>query len=268
MKVGVEITVYENSLILPFVLESIYDVADDIVILFQTERAWRGNYPASVPHYTEAVIKEFEDPGKKITLIKGVWYGEGAQRNQGLEVLRKMGYKEGDLFFRPDADEVFEPVELKNLIDDFARCSAERCRIKWFNFYWDCLHYGIPKYPSKGPVFKFSSELRFKRLQCDGVMCTRDVSIKEYDLTCFHYRFTKRVEEMLDWFAMNTHHKVNFEFYVDGKLPKPISEIPVFTEEHPSVIRDSISILKRPFVNPLTEAEKVLFANRIKRIRG
>lgn len=107
MKLSAIYTIYNEEDYIAYSLSSIYSEVDEIVICLTTGKPWYGD--TRVPDRTEEIIRTFDDPQKKITLITGEWPNEPSQRNEALERIRE----KADFCLIMDGDELYKTEQLQ-----------------------------------------------------------------------------------------------------------------------------------------------------------
>jgi hypothetical protein len=115
---GAVYVIFDDDRWLSVSLESVYQECDIILVLI-ARAPWNG--PARSTESTIECVTSFPDPLKKIQIVRGDWKTETQQRNEGLRLLRKAGI---DYCFVVDADEIYDPLQLRRMMI-FAPCLPE-----------------------------------------------------------------------------------------------------------------------------------------------
>jgi GT2 family glycosyltransferase/tetratricopeptide (TPR) repeat protein len=148
--------VYDDVAWLSESLDSIYFSVDAIYFLI-SDRPWFGQ--PSDNSGTVELIESFSDKQGKISIIRGAWTNETEQRNAGLNILREKGFT---YCFAIDADEIYDPTELKRMIDLVVSRPDVDCWHVSLDTYWKSYRYRIdPREPLKPLVFLKVGNTRF-----------------------------------------------------------------------------------------------------------
>jgi hypothetical protein len=140
--------IYDDTLWLEYSMRSIYDCCSQVFFLVG-QKPWYGE--ATGKASTIQLIKSFPDPQHKITLLSEDWSGEVEQRNYGLALLQHLGFQ---YCFIIDADEIYDPAELRAMMD-YAKSRPDiGCwRMRWYT-YWKSAKFRIqPMEAWEPPVF-------------------------------------------------------------------------------------------------------------------
>jgi GT2 family glycosyltransferase/predicted O-methyltransferase YrrM len=148
--------VYDDDVWLRQSLSSVYSCCDRIFFLVG-DKPWNGDCTDNSS--TLCCIHDYPDPHRKIEVITGIWENEADQRNAGLRLVEKEGQ---DYCFVVDADEIYDPTNLKNMMN-FAISHPEiECWHMTWDTYWKSPFYKIePREPFKPVVFIKSGGLMF-----------------------------------------------------------------------------------------------------------
>lgn len=256
LSIGAVYCVYDDERWLKLSIESIYANCD-IIYFLVNEKPWYG--VESDNQTTLNCILNFPDIAKKINLIRGNWSTETEQRNVGLALLKQ---EKIDYCLVVDADEIYEPIQLKNMFD-FARSHPEiDCwHMQWFT-YWKSMNYIIhPKEPFE-PVF-------LTKVQSTSFVNNRLVTAPKHELIppaigiCHHMSYARSNQEIQkkistfshaneilpDWYQqiwlqwdlnqnMQALHPTQPQWYKQA-ISQPFSALP--------------SVLKRVFVSELEQ---------------
>ena len=150
--------VYDDTTWLRASLESVYGTVDAIYFLIG-DRPWNGE-PTDTSA-TRNIVREFPDPDNKIKIIEGSWTNEADQRNAGLDILKEAGFT---YCFVIDADEIYDPAELKRMMElAVSRQDVDCWHMKW-DTYWKTPQYRIdPREPFEPIVFVKIGTVRFNK---------------------------------------------------------------------------------------------------------
>src|SRR6266850_4604885 len=153
---GAVYVIFDDDRWLHASLQSIYQDCDVILVLI-ANAPWNG--PPRSTATTVQSVESFPDPQKKIQLIRGDWKTETQQRNEGLRLLKKRGV---DYCFVVDADEVYDPLQLRRMMI-FAPCLPEvDCWHISMVTYWKSCRYRIdPPEQFQPPVLLQVGRARF-----------------------------------------------------------------------------------------------------------
>ncbi len=153
---GAVYVIFDDDRWLHASLESVYGECDVILVLI-ANAPWNG--PARSTEGTVNGVMSFRDPDKKIQLVRGNWKTETQQRNEGLRLLKSLGIQ---YCFVVDADEVYDPLELRRMMI-FAPCLPEiDCWHISMVTYWKSYRYRIdPPEQFQPPVLLRIGQARF-----------------------------------------------------------------------------------------------------------
>lgn len=128
MKICTLTNTYNSEEYLWYVLKSIYDWSDFLVII---DGAFNSRIPYPVSQdQTETIIKNFLDPKNKIRFERGAARSQIEQRQKAVKYLR--GY---DWLFLVDDDEIYKQEELRNLRAFLAKTKEDAFKIGGFTFF-------------------------------------------------------------------------------------------------------------------------------------
>jgi glycosyltransferase involved in cell wall biosynthesis len=134
---GAVYVVFDDDRWLSASLESVYDESDIIFSLI-ANKPWNG--PPRSTDSTLQCVASFPDAKKKINVLRGDWKSETQQRNEGLRLLSQRGI---DYCLAIDADEVYDPLQLRRMMI-FAACLPEvSCWHISMVTYWKSFHYRV-----------------------------------------------------------------------------------------------------------------------------
>jgi GT2 family glycosyltransferase/glycosyltransferase involved in cell wall biosynthesis/predicted Zn-dependent protease len=190
--------VYDDIAWLRDSLESIYSAVDAVYFLI-SDKPWYGQ--ATDNKTTIDCIRTFPDPHSKIEIIHGKWSNETDQRNAGLDILKEKDYT---YCFVIDADEVYNPAELKRMMDLVVSHPEVDCWHISLDTYWKSYHYRIePREPLKPPVFVKAGEVRFTQNRLAAgkshEMILPDIGI------CHHLSYAHSDDEILKKISTFSH---------------------------------------------------------------
>jgi len=155
---GAVYCVYDDDTWLKESVASVYGVCDAIYFLVG-EKPWHGE--RSDNSATLECIKGLPDPGNKICLLRGKWTTETDQRNAGLYILKEAGI---DYCFVVDADEIYDPEQLRQMMLFAAQYETVSCWHMTWDTYWKSYKYVItPREPFTPVVFVKIGAARFAK---------------------------------------------------------------------------------------------------------
>ena len=141
MKVAAYYTIHYGVDYLAYSIKSIYDVVDEILILYSAQPS-HGKGTNLICPDTEDELKRqasLNDKDQKITWIEGVWGTEGEHRNVAFQMAKK---KDCDILVMVDFDEIWDDFILGQLINESYIDPVYELRIKmrhlWRSFCWAC----------------------------------------------------------------------------------------------------------------------------------
>lgn len=111
MKMSACYIIYDDYEFLDMSLESIYETVDKVYFLLNT-KPWRGELRPDTQAKTKAYLEKICLKFNKCQLIEKTFDVEAVQRNFGLELSKKDGYK---FQLIVDSDEIYISSELQNL---------------------------------------------------------------------------------------------------------------------------------------------------------
>ena len=156
IRFGAAICVYDDHQWLKLVLDSIYDGCDRIFALVGSQ-PWYGEAADNAD--TLAVFEGYTDPEGKIEIIRGDWATEADQRNAGLEICEQ---NECEICFVVDADEIYDPSELEQMMKIVRATPQIDCFTLGLHTYWKSQRNRIdPPEPLQPPVFVRVGRSRF-----------------------------------------------------------------------------------------------------------
>ena len=181
--------VFDDDEWLPFSLASIYPCMEKIYF-FVSHRPWNG--PVTDNSTTLRVIEEFPDPDNKIELIRGEWTNEVQQRNAAMAHITIKGF---DYAFIIDADEIYHPDALRNML----ALAASRPEVEvwhcWFIHFWKSSGYRIDPPENHHPPILLKPG-------CGGFLEYRNCVANKHELIpaeigfCFHMSYARTDEQI------------------------------------------------------------------------
>jgi len=283
-KIIVSILAYNSETFLKYCLDSIYDFPDKIVIVEGSYGLQRAFGLRSTDD-TIAIIKDYPDPKKKITLI----HKNGKEHEHRNEVLKYCS--PGDWFFTVHTDEIYKKKDLDNLRQILANDKdTDIFKIPWFEFYYN-FHLGIDGTYSSSRIYRLRKGCRFIRKDS---LATKE-GVRYLDMNCgfldrgkvlmYHYAYIDNVKkkviyygkrgvrwynEVFTKFTLETAdriYKKNEEItggcgiHINGEplvLTEFKGEHPEIMKKHPLCNRDLIEEFKRGYQEPDYEFNNIL----------
>ncbi|HXX70442.1 MAG TPA: tetratricopeptide repeat protein [Polyangiaceae bacterium] len=184
------VCVYDDHRWLSESIESVYSECDRIFI-FLNDRPWYG--PLRDQTDTLGAVEALADRDSKITVVRGSWATEAAERNAGLDLLREAGF---NYCFVLDSDEIYDPAHLQAMKRVVAASPEIQCWHLSLFTYWKSPAYRIdPKEPLKPAVFVKVGHARFTlNRQVDA---SSRALIDERVGICHHLSYARSNEELL-----------------------------------------------------------------------
>ncbi len=122
------------------------------------DKPWHGNRSDNTS--TLRCIQDYPDTDRKIQIIHGTWDNEADQRNAGLQLIEKEGL---DYCFVVDADEIYDSVQLRNMMIFVRKHPEIECWHMTWDTYWKSPLFKIePREPFKPVVFVKTGGVRFE----------------------------------------------------------------------------------------------------------
>ena len=127
MNILAQICVYNSEEYIWYVLKSIYDHVDRIVVI---DGAFRDAMPSKYStDRTSSIVQGFEDPAKKIIYLKSHSSSQNDQRNKIFDFTAGMDY-----LFLCDDDEIYKSRDLQRLRKFLKSAEQDAFRIRGYNF--------------------------------------------------------------------------------------------------------------------------------------
>lgn len=209
IRLGAAICVYDDHQWLRLVLDSIYASCDRIFALVG-ELPWNG---AAVDNsVTVAVFESYPDPAGKIQIIRGPWGSETEQRNAGLEICSQQGC---EICFVVDADEIYDPGELAEMVEIVRRTPQIDCFTVGLHTYWKSQKFRIdPPEPLQPPVFvrvgKATFTLNRAVAAATSALISPDVGV------CHHMSYARTNSQIRSKLATFSHaHEIVPDWYTN-----------------------------------------------------
>ena len=186
---GAVYVIFDDDRWLHASLESVYHECDVILVLI-ANAPWHG--PQRSTAGTVQAVESFSDPQKKIQLVRGDWKSETQQRNEGLRLLKKSGI---DYCFVVDADEVYDPLQLRRMMI-FVPCLLEvTCWHISMVTYWKSHLYRIdPPEQFQPPVLLRVGQARFTEHR--NAKGDRHAQIPRHVAVMHHLSYARSDEEV------------------------------------------------------------------------
>lgn len=237
--------VYDDERWLAASLESVYDCVEGIFVLVGN-RPWNGPVTSNVG--TLKIVSEFPDPVGKIKIIPGNWKTETDQRNDGLKIIHDAGF---GWCFVVDADEVYQPEQLRRMRAFALGSSDIGCFHAIVKVYWKSLRYRIePPEQFKPPVFVRVGLARFSEHR--NVATEKHAVIPENIGFCHHLSYARSDEEVQRKLASFSHsHELVPDWYEKvwsawDKNPEMIDLHPTHPPAYKQAVKTKISDLPEP----------------------
>ena len=138
MKIGAYYALHYGAEYLAWSLRSIAEQVDHIVVLYTPQPSYGTPAPMPCPESEDRLkleARRFVDP-HRIEWIRGHWHGEGAHRDQGLQVLRALGC---DIAIPVDADELWMPDTIRAAAEHAHRANSAYAWLCHFEHFWRAL---------------------------------------------------------------------------------------------------------------------------------
>jgi GT2 family glycosyltransferase/Flp pilus assembly protein TadD/predicted SAM-dependent methyltransferase/predicted O-methyltransferase YrrM len=197
---GAVYCVYDDETWLKESVASVYDACTAIYFLV-ADKPWHGDITDN--SNTLHCIGGLSDPDKKIHVIKGSWDGETNQRNAGLDILRDEGIA---YCFVVDADEIYDPEELKQMMLYASQQASVACWHMTWDTYWKSYMYVVsPREPFKPVVFVKVTEARFTEYRSVGTESHGFIPAEVG--YCHHMSYARSNEQILKKITTFSHAK-------------------------------------------------------------
>ena len=187
--------VFNGALYLPYSMKSIYNYVDRIIVFLSTV-PWNG--PEVPLDNTEEIVRNFPDPRKKISLVKGdfryhktpedAYKNEFLQLNEMLSVVRSESPKNSH-YLHVDADEVYQPEHiqyLRTLLSTRPDVGSVSCA---WRCYWKSFRYWIDPIESSRPLIAFRIDAHTKFTGLRKVNMEPLVIPSEKELLIHHFSY-------------------------------------------------------------------------------
>jgi hypothetical protein len=162
----------------------VYEACDTIWFLVG-ERPWNGE--ASDQSALIARIRTLSDPAGKFRVVRGQWPDEASQRNDGLRLIADAG---ADYCFVVDADEIYDPVQLRQAVALVRENPQVDCWRTSCVTYWKSYRYRIdPPEGITAAVFVRIGAGRF--VENRAYEAPRHVKLPPETLTCHHMSYAR-----------------------------------------------------------------------------
>lgn len=112
MRIAVGMIILNGDYVLKQCLESIYEVASQILISEGAVAWWQGKGVTTSTDDTNKILAEFPDPDNKIQVVHGVYKEKTEQCNAYMHLVDP----DTDYLWHIDSDEVFKEFEIKSVI--------------------------------------------------------------------------------------------------------------------------------------------------------
>ena len=199
-KIIVSILAYNSETFIKYTLDSIYDLADKIVIVegaYGLQRA----FGLRSSDRTIEIIKDYPDPKKKILLI----FKNAKEHEHRNEVLKFC--EPGDWFFTVHTDEIYKKMDLANLREILSSDrDTDVFKVPWFEFYYN-FHLGIDGTDSSQRIYRIREGCKFFRKDQlatkDGTKYG-DMNINSLDrnkVLMFHYAYIYNVKKKIHYYG-------------------------------------------------------------------
>lgn len=205
IKVSACYIVFNEEQFLKHSLESIYDFADEIIIIEGAVKGWwqYANPDGSSTDATVDIIENFPDPENKIKLIQGKWRDKKQMQNRFLREAT------GNWILRCAGDEIYAPDELQKL-KKFAseHMDAIEIKIPFIHFYHNENYRLISNPNTKWTIlhqrfFRNLEGLKYERTHSNvedkNGVALRNYPFGQYTLPSvhvYHYGYCKPPEEI------------------------------------------------------------------------
>ncbi len=189
IRFGAAICAYDDHQWLKLVLDSIYDGCDRIFALVGNQ-PWNGNAVDNTE--TLAVFETYPDPQKKIEIVHGDWANEADQRNASLALCGENGC---EICFVVDADEIYDPKELEQMMEIVRATPQIDCFTLGLHTYWKSHQFRIdPPEPLQPPVFVRVGKAKFTHNR--AVECELCALISQEVGVCHHMSYARTDEQI------------------------------------------------------------------------
>lgn len=141
MKVAAYYSLHYGVDYLAYSIKSIYDVVDEIFILYSSTPTFGTSTELTCPDKTSGLVQEafLNDVDHKVRWFDGTWKNESDHRTQAHNLAKEMNY---DILVMVDGDEIWDTEVLKEFIKDSYDNPVYELRIKmrhlWRSFNWIC----------------------------------------------------------------------------------------------------------------------------------
>jgi len=230
MKICTLTNTYNSEEYLQYVLKSIYDFSDLLVII---DGAFNKKMPSELStDKTDRIVKSFPNPKKKIR------YERGAARNQLEQRGKVFKYLKGfDWLMIVDDDEIYKSEDLKRIRQFLSKAKDDAYKIRGFTFFnsfdW-YRHVADPRIWRVKPGMRFvgSNNLRGKRAKYDRNKMKAVPGVMKY-----HYSYVRSVKRFNIRIRQTKVKK--YPYKVKGKffIRKDI-HFKRFTGEHPAIMKN------------------------------
>ena len=193
MKWGAVYNVYEDDSWLVDSFLSVYDACDKIFFVIN-DLPWHGERVDNSRMIN--TINNLPDPNKKVVVELGswgqTWVGETAQRNAGLDLIKKAGL---DYCLVVDGDEIYDTEMLKRMMSYAVSRPQIECWHSVMDTYWKSHEYVIrPREPCKPVIFIKYGNSRFTMIR---EVNARTRAVMPAEVGYFHHMSYARTDEQL-----------------------------------------------------------------------
>lgn len=199
--------VYDDEAWLRKSLDSVYSCCDKIFILI-SDKPWQGQCVDNTN--TLRCIKQYSDFDQKIEITNGTWNNETDQRNAGLLLTEKQGF---EYCFVVDADEIYDPVQLMNMMNYVSKYPHIECWHMTWDTYWKSPLFKIePREPFKPVVFVRTGRVKFTENRSVGG--NRHGMIPPEVGFCHHMSYARSDEQVKKKIATFSHaHQIKSHWF-------------------------------------------------------
>lgn len=227
MKICTLTNTYNSEEYLWYVLRSIYDFSDQLVII---DGAFNAKMPSLLStDRTDKVVKSFPDPQRKIRYERGPARTQLEQRGKVFKYLK--GF---DWLMIVDDDEICKPEDLKRLREFLAKARDDAFRIGGFTFFNSFDWYRWVADPrlwrvKQGMRFVGSNNLRGKKANYDRNKMEVIPGVVKY-----HYSYVRNPKRLA---IRKNQAKVKYPYKVEGKFfVRDGIDFRKFTGQHPKIM--------------------------------
>jgi len=215
MKIAFGMIVFEGDYVLKQCLESVYDIAEQILIAEGPVKYWQQQGRTTSKDRTNEILNSFPDPKNKIKIVHGQFNEKDDQCNAYIKHM----HSDIDYLWNLDSDEIYKQQDIENLIKLLEKDQYTSVGIRSCSFYGGFDRYisgfeeakdnflrvfkvtpGCTWRTHRPPTILYSSNITKKHLDSDTL----------YDLTgmrMYHYSYV---------FPKQVYNKINYYMNIGG----------------------------------------------------